>query len=326
VALRRLVAGLVAALVLGVGPDARAQSLTDFRSFEVTAAPAKATVGDSIVLAFRLHLNDRDLLTDTVPAPAGELPAGVRVLSVERLQRGADRAFTGRAVIALYRPGVQDLPTFAVPWVQVVTGHRGLVITTGPATVEIVPVLPAGNPTLRDIREPEPPRGPGPVPLAAAGAVAATVLVWAILRRRPRNTIASVVAPAPEPAIAPGPWEEALARLDRLARERPEGREATAAWYAAAADVLREYLESAEALPARERTTSELLWALPPRLGEGGLRRRLQELLWRADLVKFARVRPGAEDGAGFLADARELVTRWHQTAAEPAGAADAVR
>ena len=119
---------------------AHAQSLTDIRSFEVVASPAKATVGDSITLTFRLHINERDLLTDTVPRPPDEPPPGVRVLSVERLQRGTDRAFTGRAVIALYRPGVRELPAFGVPWVQIVTGHRGIV-TTAPATVEIVPVL-----------------------------------------------------------------------------------------------------------------------------------------------------------------------------------------
>jgi hypothetical protein len=324
-ALRRALVMLAAALGVGGPAAAWAQSLTDFRSFEVTAAPAKATVGDSIVLSFRLHLNDRDLLTDTVPAPAGELPPGVRVLAVERLQRGADRVFTGRAVIALYRPGVLDLPAFGVPWVQVVTGHRGIV-ATAPATVEIVPVLPAGNPTLRDIREPEPPRGPGPLPLAAAGALGAAALAWLLVRRRPRVPRAPVAAAPVEPVAARGPWEEALARLEHLASERPEGREAIAAWYAAGADTLRAYLESAEGLPARERTTSELLWALPPRLSEGGLRRRLQDLLWRADLVKFARARPGPEDGAVFLADARELLTRWHQAAAEPAGAVDAVR
>jgi hypothetical protein len=324
VALRRIALALVP-LALGSTAVVRAQSLTDFRSFEVTAAPAKANVGDSIVLSFRLLLNDRDLLTDTVPSPPDELPPGVRVLSVERLQRGADRAFTGRAVIAFYRPGVQDIPAFGVPWVQVVTGHRDIVATAA-ATVEIVPVLPAGNPTLRDIREPEPPSGPGPLPLAAAGALAAGALSWVLLRRRPRRVGPSAAATPAAPPVPRGPWEEALDRLDRLAGERPEGRDALAAWYTAAADVLREYLETAEHLPARERTTSELAWALPPRLGEGGLRRRLQDLLWRADLVKFARARPGPEDGTRFLADARELLTRWHQTAGEPAQPADAIR
>jgi hypothetical protein len=324
VALSRIALALVP-LALGSAAAVRAQSLTDFRSFEVTAAPAKASVGDSIVLSFRLLLNDRDLLTDTVPAPPDELPPGVRVLSVERLQRGPDRAFTGRAVIAFYRPGVQDIPAFGVPWVQVVTGHRAIV-ATAPATVEIVPVLPAGNPTLRDIREPEPASGPGPLALTAAGALAAGTLSWVLLRRRPRRIGPSVTRAPPEPQAARGAWEEALDRLDRLAAERPEGREALAAWYTAAADVLREYLETAEDLPARERTTSELLWALPPRLGEGGLRRRLQDILWRADLVKFARARPSPEDGTRFLADARELLTRWHKSAGEPAQVVDAIR
>jgi len=301
------------------------QSLTDIRSFEVTAAPAKATVGDSIVLDFRLYLNERDQLTDTVPAPAEELPPGVRVLSVERLIRGRDRVFIGRAVIALYRTGVLDLPAFGVPWVQVVTGHRGIV-KTAPATVEIVPVLAAGNPTLRDIREPEPPRGPGPVALAALGAAGAIALAGLLLRRPRRGAISTTPPATPEPTPPRGPWEAALERLERIGAERPEGREALAAWYATVADVLREYLEEAEGLPARERTSSELLWALPPRLGEGGLRRRLQETLWQADLVKFARARPGEDDAVAYLADARELLTRWHQAEPTPLGAADAVR
>jgi hypothetical protein len=99
-----------------------------------------------------------------------------------------------------------------------------------------------------------------------------------------------------------------------------------AAWYAAVADVLRGYLEEAEGLPARERTSSELLWALPPRLGEAGLRRRLQETLWQADLAKFARAQPGTDDAAAYLADARELLTRWHQTGHSAVEPTDAVR
>ena len=80
--------------------------------------------------------------------------------------------------------------------------------------------------------------------------------------------------------------------------------------------MLREYLETAESIPAPERTTTELLWSLPPRLTEGGLRRRVQEVLGEADLVKFARQRPGAAEAAAILRAARELLDRWHQAAA----------
>ncbi len=311
--------------LMGVGAArGHAQSLTDVRSFEVVASPAKATVGDSIALTFRLHINERDLLTDSVPRPPDQLPPGVRVLSVERLRRGADRVFTGRAVIALYRPGEREVPSFGVPWVQIVTGHRGIVTTT-PATVEIVPVLAPGNLTLRDIREPEPRPGPGFL-LIAAGAAGGALAGWlAVRRRRPARP---ALAPAPEPTAPPPsatPYGQAIARLSELEASAPAEGDALAPYYEAVADVLRGYLEAAEDLPARERTTSELLWALPPRLAEAGLRRRLQDVLGEADLVKFARARPGPAEALVYVREARSVLERWHAASA-PGEALDAAR
>jgi len=308
-----LVWGLI---TIAMCAPAHAQSLLDIRSFEVTPFPTRATVGDSITLSFRLHINERDLLTDSVPRPPEGLPPGVRVISVERLRRGTDRAFTGRAMIALYRPGVREIPSFAVPWVQIVTGHRG-VVTTAPATVEIVPVLAPGNPTLRDIREPEPRRGPGLL-LIAAGAAGGALAAWLVVRWR-RHPARPAPAPSPEAAPAPPPatpYDRAIARLGELEASPPvEGGE-LAPYYEGVADVLRGYLEAAEGLPARERTTSELLWALPPRLGEAGLRRRLQDILGEADLVKFARARPGPAEALVWAREARSVLERWHAAAA----------
>lgn len=307
---------------MGVGAaPVHAQSLTDVRSFEVVAFPAKATVGDSIALTFRLQVNERDLLTDSVPRPPDELPPGVRVLSVERLRRGADRVFSGRAVIALYRPGALEVPPFGVPWVQIVTGHHGIV-TTAPATVEVVPVLAPGNPTLRDIREPESRPGPG-FPLVAAGVAGGALAGWlAVRRRRPARP---APAPSPEPIPPPPtPYGQAIARLAGLQASPPAEGDALAPYYEAVADVLRGYLEAAEDLPARERTTSELLWALPPRLAEAGLRRRLQDVLGEADLVKFARARPGPAEALACVREARSVLERWHAASAsgEALGAA----
>jgi hypothetical protein len=52
----------------------------------------------------------------------------------------------------------------------------------------------------------------------------------------------------------------------------------------------------------------------------------LQETLWQADLAKFARAQPGADDAAAYLADARELLTRWHQAGHSAGEVTDAVR
>ena len=293
------------------------------RSFTVTITPAKASVGDTVRLGFRLVAHERDLLTDTVPRPVGELAEGIRVYRVERLRRGADRVFTGEALVAFYRPGVRDIPAFGVPWVQIVTGRRGLVVTEA-ATVEIVPLLPAGNPTLRDIREVEPAPGPGSLPLFVAGGMLAALAAALFRPRRPPPVARQEVVPPP-PTVPPDPYRFAIQRLETIERERRPERGEVASHYEAVADTLRDYLEAAEKIPARERTSSELLWTLPPRLTEGGLRRLAGQVLAEADLVKFARGRPQPEQTAAHLGQVRELLRRWHGAGA--AGReADAVR
>ena len=279
------------------------------RSFTVTPSVAKATVGDTVRLRFRLVTHERDLLTDTVPRPAGELPEGLHVLAVEKLRRGADRVFTGEALVAFYRPGVREVPAFALPWVQIVTGRRGT-MATEPATVEIVPVLPAGNSSLRDIREVEPSPGPGPVPLFVTGAALALLAV-ALLRRRRRPAQLAHAPPPPPPAETADPYDIALGALGRIERDGLPERGEVELHYQLVTDTLRDYLEAAEGIPARERTSSELLWALPPRLTEAGLRRLSGQLLGEADLVKFARRRPDPAAAGAHLHEARELLRRW---------------
>jgi hypothetical protein len=303
----------VLAVALSAHP-AHAQ-LDHSRSFTITAEPAKASLGDSVTLRFRLTINDRDLVTDTVPRPVEDLPAGVRILSVEKLRRGADRVFTGSAVIAFYRPGKRALPVFGIPWVQVVTGHRGVVIHES-AEIEVASVLPAGNPALRDIREPDSPRGLGAL-WALVAASAAAAVIWLTTRRRAKRPAPTPepVSPPPPPPLPPDPYAAALARLDAIEAERWAARGDVARHYEAVADALRDYLEEADGLPARERTTTELLWSLPPRLAEGGLRRRLQEVFGDADLVKFAKLRPRPDEAATYTTRARELLERWHRAA-----------
>jgi hypothetical protein len=207
---------------------------------------------------------------------------------------------------------------------QVGTGHRG-VMSHDPVEVEVTSVLPGGNPSLRDIREPDAP--PSLAPLwAVLGAAFAAGVAWLVARRRRRARVAvpAPIEPPPLPPPPPDPYAVALARLEAIDVERLAARGEVERHYEAVADVLRGYLETAERIPAPERTTTELLWSLPPRLAESGLRRRVQEILGSADLVKFARLRPGAAEATALTRAARELLDRWHQAAA--AEELDAVR
>jgi hypothetical protein len=217
---------------------------------------------------------------------------------------------------------------FGLPFMRAVKGVQRATLRSDSAFVEIRPVLPAGNPPLKDIREIEHTARPPLLPwlFAAVLALGALLLGWRRRRRRPQTTAAIEELISVAPVEQPSPYEVALAELSRIeqagwARNGMVGRH-----YESIVDVLRDYLEAAESVPARERTTAELLWALPPYLTESGRRDRLRELLDEADLVKFARLEPSETRARGFLERSRTLVADWHAAARPTAEVSDAIR
>ena len=303
-----------------------AQAQVSNQSFEVTSGTIHPTVGDTVILSFRVRLDERDLLFDTVPRPIGAVPQEVRILAVERLQRTPDRIFHGQARVAFYRPGRQPVPIFGLPFMRAVKGVQRATLASDSAFVDIAPLLPAGNPSLKDIVGLE--RTPGPTvwPVVAGFMVLGGLI--AFYRRRRRGTTPSskveIDLPAPLEQTAPSPYEIAVRQLQRIEREHWPEQGFPARHYAAVTDTLRDYLEAAEEVPARERTSAEVLWSLPPHLTEADLRQRLQQILDEADRVKFARVIPGSTPARDFLRRSRALLEDWHHC--HTAELSDAVR
>ena len=289
------------------------------QSFEVVPEVAHAAVGDPVSLRFRVRLDEGDLLYDSVPKPITDLAEGVRILSVETLRRGPDRIYTGQARVAFYRTGRRAAPVFGVPFMRAVKGVTRAILTSDSAFVEIDPVVPAGNPALKDIKEIERQRGPDPVLVAGTLTAAAVALVVGFLGRRRRPAPLAPVEPSGPPVVTLGPYDAALARLAQIEQARWPARGEVDRHYAAVADTLRRYLEEAHGVPALERTTGELSWALPQILADAGLKERCGALLGEADLVKFAHARRDAQKAEGFARDARALLDEWHAAALQKA-------
>jgi hypothetical protein len=303
---------MTAVLVLLMAPRLAAAQVHG-QHWTVTPEAERVTVGDSVTLAFRVRLDERDLLFDTIPKPASGLPDYVRVLSVEKLQRLPDRLFVGKARVAFYRPGRQRVPVFELPFMRSVKGLSRGTLSSDTASVEVVPVLGAGSSaTLRDIKEPVDRGGPDPWELLL-GLVALMAAGWLTWRTRYRSQapVPEIVPATPASPAQPEPYADALARLSTIEAQR-WGESDVARHYAEVTDVLRDYLE-AFGVPARERTTSELRWALPGELLTDRGRRRFEAVFPVADLVKFAHWRPGAEDAASFLDAARWLLDEWRE-------------
>ena len=316
---------IAAAIALRCAAPAPLAAQLHGQQWEVTPETARPTVGDTVMLAFRVRLDERDLLYDTVPAPALTPPDWIHIFSIEKLSRQPDRIFVGRAKIAFYRPGRQAVPIFTLPFMRSVKGLTRGTLSSDSASVEVVPVLAAGSSaTLKDIKEPKPAGGGAPpeLLLGVAALLVAGGLAWRARRRAPAEPVA-VEAITAAPA-RPDPYRQTLDRLAAIEAARWPDRD-VARHYAEITDALRDYLAIAEGIPARERTSTELLVALPLHLSAGALRHDWAGVLGTADLVKFARSRPDPDAAADFLDEARALLAGW-RNAAPAEQVADAVR
>ena len=130
--------------------------------------------------------------------------------------------------------------------------------------------------------------------LVASILLLVAAFVWWWKRRQPKVE----TKPAAPP---PTPLEVALAALQRLRDANLPVEE----FYTQLADIVRQFIEGRYGLRAPEQTTEEFL-------AEASLPERhmilLRTFLLEADLVKFARHRPGKDDMARAFAAAENFV------------------
>lgn len=241
------------------------------------AGAAEPTVGDPVWATVRAF------------GPRGTylLPASVTGAYASRPEVavvGSDRRDGQlRLRLAIFRTGDVVLPQVEA---RVATSSGDTVIVPMVSdTFRIASVLAPGDTLLADIK----PLWPEPgIPLwlwaalAALVAALAVVLWWWWRRRRARPGTAAG-------AGAVDPYEEARRRIESLAIDPPGAGERIAA-AAGVGDAIRGYLADAWGAAARERTSFEILHALPAPIARD--RPALGAILNEVDLAKFARLAP----------------------------------
>jgi hypothetical protein len=169
--------------------------------------------------------------------------------------------------------------------------------------------------TAVDALAPGPPELPGeplpePVPwvawaVGAGGVVGLLLGLWIWRRRRALLT----AAPAPVAAEPDAPADRARDRLRALLPPREDRSDRWWMTTVLVVAILREYVAGRYGVRTRERTTEEILAALPNRdPADAAARARLADLLRHGDAVKFAGHAPTRAEFEAFPADALAYV------------------
>ncbi len=223
-----------------------------------------------------------------VHAPKGvrfEFPAGPDTVSqngIRPVELRGERLvqMLGDTAVALYNLVAWDIGAqpLRIPDVRVTFQGQERRPPLGGASVFVRSVLPADT----SLRVPKPARPLIVLPvfnwlpwLALLAAVILAALAWWAWRRY-RN----------RPKAPIDPYVRAQQEFARIEQRRLLEGGLYPAYYAAMADVAREYLVARVPAVRRSDTTTELLRAMQPR---EGVESELPRLLERADLVKFAR-------------------------------------
>ena len=232
-------------------------------------------------------------------------------LSARGLRRDTSEVGSGRIQIDWQVPvQVFDSGYYRLPEFVYVTGRD--TVRSNSVVLTVNPVKVTADDPISPLTGPEPPQGwkwtdyiPDIIyywwwilPLLTAAAMAGA---WLVGRYRTKGYILP-----PKPQTPPD--VEAMQRLKRLKARKlwESGREKE--FYTLLTDILRLYLYRRFGIKAMEMTSRQIMDKLAEEPGMLDNRRRMRQILDMADFVKFAMVRPMAEDNVKAYDNAVEFV------------------
>ena len=143
----------------------------------------------------------------------------------------------------------------------------------------------------------------------AAGAAALAILALVIfLVRRYRKKEPEAPEPVEEKDLRPAHIIAAEA-LHKIDEEKIYKRGKVKEYHTAITDVLRDYLEAAYGIPASELTSRQIMNSLKYSGIEEREIQKLRTILFRADMVKFAKLSPDEHENTQAIDDAQKFVS-----------------
>ncbi len=306
-------------LFLGMAPTAFAQPSVAIRA---EANPQEIYVGDQI--AFNLFVT---VSSDVACGPVATSTAignfDVLVISSPTATIDKDGKTTSayHFLLTTFSTGTQTIPP--IPMQFAIVGGPGTETTTEPINIKVRSLLEEkgdeGN--IRPLK--------GLFDFKSyfwlwvlAALVGTALLLWLGWRWIKIQRAGGVVIPAVPPRPADQVAWEAITHLEN---ENLVAAGQTKEFYYRLSVILREYLEARYQMSAMEKTTSELLAEFRKRSFSMTITQLSRDFFDSADLVKFAKFTPSAEDVASDLNKVKQFITFTTPQQQEAAPAEDKV-
>jgi hypothetical protein len=280
------------------------------------------TAGDSIPLSLRVtYPAGMEITLPELPGQWGALEVRAQALQDPISNGDGALKVVREAEVTLWAPGEYQTPPFPVHYRDTVGELHE--VSAPPLTLTVVSVLAEGDQDKRDLKQqaslPRPPLWPWLVAGVIAVAVLFVAARWLLSRWRQRQGGA---VEAIEPVDDRLPEVIAYDELDRITALDLSAQGELKHHYTLVTACVRTYIEGIYAIPAMDRTTSELMTALHRVWVDGEPVALLRSLLEEANLVKFARLRPSIGDARASVSQARRFVdaTKPDRTVAEGHG------
>jgi hypothetical protein len=226
--------------------------------------------------------------------------------------------YTQENIIAIFDSGTIVIPGIPVTIINP-NDTNPKVLSSNPLKIEVsAPKVDLG----KEIRDISPNRM---IPLTLRelipwiiGFLLLVVIVWLLLKYRKRIFGSKKQEGQYPKAVDKPPHMLALERLEALGKEKLPEKGLVKVYYTELTDILRTYFEQRFFFNALEMTSVEILRALDrEEAWDNALAATLEEMLQLADLVKFAKAFPTAEDHENCLKDAFFIVNETAEASQE---------
>jgi hypothetical protein len=264
---------------------------------------------------FKLHVEVEHPSNVTISMPS--LPDSLNGFEIIKREEPATKQIEQRTlkiqdfIVTSFDSGLHIIPSIPIQYTRTGDTTKYLIETSPiPITVGTVAID-----TSQDIKDVKPPLS---VPITfmdvlpyLLGVVGVAGIIWLaryVIRKRKRGEPLIPQEP-PRPAN-----EVALEALRSLESEKLWQRGKIKDFHSQLTDIVRTYIERRYKIPAMESTSDEILYGFTEDMIVKDQKENLKEILVKADLVKFAKYQPVAEENEKSLTYSFQFVeTTWEK-------------